>query len=316
MTLTSTRSGPGGAGWRYLDPADLKRLRNFQFAARLIVEGFFYGRHRSPFHDLSAEFADYRAYTPGDEIRALDWRAVARTDRLYIRLFRKETDMNCYLLVDVSPSMRFADPGASGGGGLTKLEYASYLSAALAYLMVQQGDRVALALADTGLREFLPAGGSDDNLRRILSTLERLPHGESVASGSGLAVTLRTLSGVLKRKGLLVVLSDFLDDPESLFRSLGMFTHRGFAVLLIQILTEAELHLPEAEAALFHDPETHLEAAAEPAAIRQAYEAELRAYLQNIESNCHARRIHYQLASTRNPYHEALESYLTKRLRL
>src|SRR5438552_14188543 len=129
--------------WKYLQPADLRRLRNFQFAARLVVEGFYQGRHRSPYHDFSAEFADYRAYTPGDEIRALDWRAYARTDRFYIRLYRKETDMNCYLLVDKSASM-----GYSGEANTTKLEYSSYLAAALAYLMVQQGDKTSLALRD------------------------------------------------------------------------------------------------------------------------------------------------------------------------
>src|SRR6266516_2077207 len=182
--------------WKYLQPADLRRLRNFQFAARLVVEGFFQGQHRSPHYDFSSEFADYRPYTPGDEIRAIDWRAFARTDRFYIKLYRKETDMNCYLLVDKSNSM-----GYRGDAPLTKLEYASYLAASLADLMVQQGDKASLALGDDALR---------------------------------------SLFGTIKRKGLLVVLSDFLDDTAPAFSALSMFAHKGFAILLFHIMTDAE----------------------------------------------------------------------------
>src|SRR6476660_5696269 len=130
------------AQWKYLQPRELRRLRNFQFAARLIVEGYFQGKHRSPYFDFSSEFADYRPYTPGDEIRAIDWRAYARTDRFYIKLFRKETDMSCTVLVDKSSSMAFKGEGE----WLTKLEYASYMAAALSYLLIRQGDKAGLAL--------------------------------------------------------------------------------------------------------------------------------------------------------------------------
>lgn len=293
--------------WKYLRPADLRRMRNFQFAARLVVEGFFQGRHRSPYHDFSSEFADYRQYAPGDEIRAIDWRAYARTDRFYIKLFRKETDMNCYLLVDRSSSM-----GYRGGESLSKLDYASFLAAALAYLMIQQGDKASLSLCDDALRTFLPAGGTRQNLQRILVTLERTTPGGYTA----LADSLQTLFGVVRRKGLLVVISDFLDEPARVFSALSMFAHRGFAVLLFHIFSDAELNLPQVGSALFQDVESLATAAAEPDAVREAYQAEIRAFIGELETQARARKLHYQLATTADPYHRALEAYLTARTRL
>lgn len=293
--------------WKYLQPADLKRLGNFQFAAKLIVEGFFHGSHRSPYYDFSSEFADYRPYAPGDEIRAIDWRAYARTDRYFVKLYRKETDMNCYLLVDKSASMGYAPEG-----GVSKLDYASYLAAALAFLIIRQGDKASLALGDERLQQFIPAGSTVHSLQRILTALERTtPQGQT-----RLADTLETLFGVIKRRGLLVVVSDFLDDTDRVFKSLGMFAHRGFATLLFQVLSEDELQLPQVENALFRDMESPAVAAAEPDAIRGAYQAEIGAFLREIEMNAKARRMHYQLASTADPYHKALEAYLTARTRL
>jgi uncharacterized protein (DUF58 family) len=303
------RDDSGGAnptGWKYLQPADLKRLRNFQFAARLVVEGFFQGRHRSPYYDFSSEFADYRPYTPGDEIRAIDWRALARTDRYYIKLYRKETDMNCYLLVDKSNSM-----GYRGDEPLTKLEYASYLAAALAYLMIHQGDKASLALCDDAVRTFIPAGGTHQNLQRILTTLERNRPG----GPTRLAHALQSLFGMLRRRGLLVIVSDFLDDLDQTFSALSMFAHKGFAILLFQVMTDAELNLPHVGNALFLDVESPASAAAEPDAIRAAYQAEVRAFLAEVAGKAKARGIEYQLAGTGEGYHKALEAYLSARTR-
>jgi len=296
---------------KYLQIADLRRLRNLQFAAKLIVEGFYQGKHRSPFYDFSSEFADYRPYTPGDEIRAIDWRAYARTDRYYIKLFRKETDMNCYLLVDTSSSMGYRGADTVSKDSVSKLEYASYLVAALAYLIIQQGDKVGLALGSDKLTNFVPAGGTPQNLQRILVALERTaPIGQT-----GLATVLKGLFGAVKRKGLLVVVSDFLDEPDEIFSALSMFAHKGFAILLFQVMTEAEMSLPLLDSALFEDMESTAFVVAEPTAVRDAYQAELQAFLNEIESNARARRINYRLATTSEPYYEALEAYLTVRRR-
>ncbi len=298
--------------WKYLQPKDLRRLRNLQFAARLVVEGYFQGKHRSPYYDYSSEFADYRPYSPGDEIRAIDWRAFARTDRFYIKLFRKETDMNCYLLVDRSASMGYCDSGGAAQDELTKLEYASFMAAALAYLMIQQGDKAGLSLGDETLQTFLPASGTRPSLQRMLVTLERATPGGKTA----LATTLQTLFGVIRRKGLLVVISDFLDDTPAVFSALSMFAHKGFSVLLLHVMTDSELNLPDVDNALFLDPESAATASAEPDDIREAYQAEIAAFRHELESNAKARKMHYQLARTSEPYANALEAYLSTRARV
>jgi len=296
-----------GLGSRFLNPADFKRLGNFQFATKLVVEGFYHGKHRSPFHDFSSEFADYRPYTPGDEIRAIDWRAFARTDRFYIKLFRKETDMNCIVVLDQSRSMGFAGEG----GDLTKLEYGSYLAAALYYLMIRQGDKAGIALCDEKLRTYIPPGGTNMALKRTLVALE----GARPSGQTNLGESLKTLFGIVKRKGLLVVVSDFLDDPESVFSALSMFAHKGFSVLLFHTLSDDELDLPKTQNALFQDPESSFSIAAEPDSIRQAYQEEVQGFIQDIGNRAKARRMYYHLARTSQPYHAALEAFLTTKAR-
>lgn len=291
----------------FLRPADLRQYRNLLFAARLVVEGFYAGKHRSPYHDFSAEFADYRPYVPGDEIRALDWRALARTDRLYVKLYRKETDMSGYLLVDTSASMGYA--GADGDGGTTKLEYCRFLAAAISYLMLKQGDRPGLATCDEALRAYIAPGGSMPHLHRVLHGLETAQAG----GATNVAASLKALFPLARRRGLLVVMSDLLEDPADLFHSLSMFLHCGFAVLLFHVLTDDELNLPKAAAARFTDTEGAGAIDAEPAAVRSAYRAEIRAWLDELSSGAKARGIHYRLLSTSTPYHEALRDYLTSR---
>src|SRR5206468_1362616 len=162
--------------WTYLRPKDLKALNNLLFAARIIVEGVHSGRHKSPYRGSSPEFVDYREYNPGDEIRTIDWKAYARTDRYFIKLFEKETDMNCYVLVDKSASMSYGGQAYRNllpAQDVSKLDYAYYLTAALAYLMVQQGDKVSVSLFDTRLAQHIRPGGTFPHLYEILHTLER-----------------------------------------------------------------------------------------------------------------------------------------------
>jgi len=289
---------------RFLRPQDLRQYRSLLFAARLIVEGCFAGRHRSPHHDFSAEFADYRPYVPGDEVRAVDWRAVARTDRLFVKLFRKETDMSACLVVDQSASMGF-----SGAAEITKFEYCAYLAAAIAFLMLQQGDRPGLALRGSSLQGFRPPGGTLRHLHALLADLERA----SPAGSTDLAGSLRAIFPLLRRRGLLVVLSDLLEAPEDLFHALAMYTHRGFAVLLLQVLSEEELRLPQSGAARFVDPEGPGALHVDPGSIRDAYQRELARHLAALREGARARGIHYQLVSTATPLSQALGDYLTSR---
>lgn len=322
----------------YLRPQDLRRFHSFQFAAKLVVEGFYSGRHRSPYHDASAEFADYRPYVPGDEIRALDWRAYARTDRDYIKLFRKETDMRCHVLLDTSRSMAFrgepeAEAEAQGrrkvwwqrlldgpeagnarndgaDAPLSKFEYGAYLTAALCYLMVQQGDKASLALGADELKAFAPPGGTMAHLHGLLHTLEQTqPDGPTRLSHA-----LRSLFALARRRGLLVVVSDFLEEPDALFGALSMYAHRGWQVLLLHVLTETEMQLPDEKGALrFLDAEGPGQADADPETLRIAYQSELRAFLDTLETQAKARRIHYARMTTSTPYDRALERYLTTR---
>lgn len=295
---------PEVSRWKYLKPADLKRFKNLQFAAKLVVEGYFQGKHRSPFYDFSAEFADYRPYSPGDEIRSIDWKAYARTDRYYVKLSRKETDMNCVVLVDKSSSMAFR-----GQAPISKLDYASYLAASLSYLMIKQGDKVGMAVCDDLVRGYVPPGGTTQALYQSLSLLERIKPG----GPTSLSLGLQLLSGMVKRRGLLIVISDFLDDTDKIFKALSMYTHRGFAVLLFHVMTDDEMNLPDSPNALFYDPESPLAVPAEPDSIRKAYQDEMKSFIESMDSKAKARRIHYHLSLTSEPYHKALDTFLTAR---
>jgi len=305
------RTRPAGrrseGGWTYLKPSDLKKLRNMHFVAKTIVEGQFAGRHRSPYFGFSVEFADYREYVPGDEIRAIDWKACARTDRHYVKLFEEETDMTCYLLLDRSASMRYGKDGE-----LSKIEYASFLVAALAYLVVKQGDKVSLTIFDDEVRYFRPPGGTASHLFAILNRLEDLHVGRHTDIG----MSLRRIFPILKRRGLLIVVSDFLDEPERIFKSLNMYRHRGFDVILFQVLHHDELELPAFPNVRFVDAETQESITAEPDDVRSEYKEQLHRFLAQMRDHAAGRQIDYNLVNTRTEYYRALEKYLYKRLTL
>ena len=300
----SGRSGP--RKWRYLRPADLKRMRNMEFAARRIVEGYFSGKHRSPFRDFSQEFADYRAYVPGDDLRTLDWKAFAHTDRYYIKRFRKDTGMPCHLVLDKSNSMAY------GGGSeeeLSKLEYACFLVAALGFLIVKQGDRAGFCLFDDELRDYRPPGSAMSHLFGILNALEPLqPSGTTQT-----AEALREAFHLIRRRSLLIIVSDFLDDPAEIFSALSMFTHKQFEIILFHVLHDDELKLPEVEHARFIDLETRGTLVAEPDVIREAYDEELTQYLDQMRTHARARQIDYNLITTSTHYNEAIANYLAVR---
>lgn len=289
---------------KFLDPRDLARLRNLLFGARLIVEGFCAGRHRSPFHDLSSELADFRPYCPGDDVRRLDWKAYGRADRLYVKQFRKETDMRGYLVVDTSASMAFR-----GSDSLSKFEYGAQIAAALAFLMLRQGDRPGLALCGESLHSYVAPQGTMRSLHSLVHALE----GAEPSGRTRLAAGLRALLPIARRRGLLIVLSDFLEDPADIHDALAMYTHRGYAVLLLQILTEDELTLPTGGPFRFYDSEEPRAICANPAAVRDAYRGELERHLRAVRSNALARGMNYTLLRTTEPYVEALSAYSAKR---
>ena len=303
---------PPAKTWKYLNYQDLKGLRHLLFAARTIVEGQYAGRHKSPFRGAAPEFVDYREYSPGDELRTLDWKAFARTDRYFVKLFEKETDMNCYILLDTSGSMSY------GGGptrtvlpeaGLSKLEYACYLGAALTYLMVKQGDKVGMTLFDEDINAHVPPGGTFGHLYTIVSKLERARPGRNTA----VSEVLRKCFGLYSRRGLLIIISDMLDEPEAIFKALSMYTHRGFEIIIFHVFHRYEHRLPPLANANFIDAETSELLTCLPADIEQSYNAKIDDYIQTYRSLSRARGIDYNFINTETPYSAALEKYLLRR---
>lgn len=282
------------------------------FAARIIVEGAYAGRHRSPYKGSAAEFIDYREYYPGDEIRTIDWKAFARTDRHFVKLFQRETDMACHIVLDRSASMGYGGKAFRSYFPtleVSKLEYGSYLAAALAYLLVKQGDRVGLTLFDEKVTAHVPAGSTFPHLYAILNTLEKQKPGKKTSVSRALQDTF----ALHKRRGMLIVISDLLDDPVSVFRALDMFRHRRFEVVLFHVLHRYELTLPPLDSVNFVDAESSETLTARPGDIAESYERELGNYLSHVANGARARGIDYNLVNTSTPHAVALQKYLLYR---
>lgn len=284
-----------------LSPAELERFGNLLLFARATVEGFFAGKHRSPYRGSSVEFTDYKEYVSGDDPKRIDWRAYGRSRRLFIRQYEAETDMVIYLLVDVSGSMNYA-----GEGRDTKYVLAAKIAAALAYLMIHQGDKAALGLFAETLKRFLPPGGTRSHLHNLLAELEAV----EPAFATGTAKALMECDPLFMRRGLLVVLSDFWDDTDQTFEALSRFMHRKFEILLLQIVHPHELDLPSLHAARFHDMETHDEVEVEPEEIRAGYRELARRRMDALAREANLRRINHALVRTDRPYLDAIEAYL------
>lgn len=303
-----------GISQKYLSPQHLRVLKNLFFAARVIVEGNYAGRHKSPYKGSAQEFTDYREYCPGDEIRIIDWKAYARTDRYIIKLFEKETDMQCYVMLDSSASMGF------GGHEydhlfprpeLSKYEYACYLAAALSYLAIKQGDKVGLTLFDRDIKTHIAPGGTFSHLYRMLNLLEW----NKVGSQTSISRVLRETFPLLKRKGLLILISDLLDDPEDIFNALSMYAHEKFEIILFHVLHRYELSLPSLPSVNFIDSETGEQITSVPTDIRESYQEEIQTFLDRITSLSRSRRIDYQFLNTQTPYYIALQKYIQRRAR-
>lgn len=295
------KRGPGVQRESLLSPAELERFGNLLVFARSTVEGYFAGKHKSPRRGSSVEFADYKEYVPGDDLKRIDWRAYGRSRRLFVRQYMAETDMVVYLLVDVSASMDYADPGKQSKHILT-----AKIAAALAYLMIHQGDKAALGLFADKLERYLPPGGTRGHLHNLVSELEAV----EPASTTGLATALGECNTLFKKRGRLIVLSDFWDDPDATFEALSRFLHRKFEILLLHVVHPHELDLPSVNAARFHDLETHEEIEVEPEEIRAAYRESARNRVDRLAREANFRRISHSLVHTDRPYLDAIEAYL------
>lgn len=284
-----------------LAPEELERFKNLLVFARATVEGYFVGRHKSPYRGSSSEFADYKEYAPGDDLSNLDWRVYGRARKLFVRTYEEETDMVAYLLVDVSASMAYgAKPRPS------KYNVAGRIAAALAYLMIKQGDKAALATFAESVRSFLPPGGTRRHLHQLVSELE----GIQPASTTGLASALNECVPFFRKRGRLVVISDFHGALPQLFDALGQFLHRRFEILLLQVIDPDELTLPPVSVAKFEDMETRETVQVEPEEIRRAYQETMRERNELLAREANLRRMQHALVRTDRPYLDAIEAYL------
>jgi uncharacterized protein (DUF58 family) len=299
----NTEAGARRNEVRFLDPATLAHLGSLELKARTVVEGFLSGLHRSPFKGFSVEFAEYRQYLPGDDLSTIDWKVYARSDRYYVKKFEEETNLDCHLLLDVSASMGYASHGIS------KLGYGSMLAACLAYLMSRQRDAVALTTFDDAITAMLPASARPGHLRSILVTLDTLTLGKR----TDVSKPLHLLADGIRKRGLVVLISDLLDEHERVIDGLRHFRFRGSDVIVFHLLDPAELTFPFERAARFRDIELGDELMAVPSVVRQQYLDALNQAVTRYRQELGSAGIDYQLIDTSIPLDFALMSYLSTR---
>ena len=292
----------------FLTPSDLQRISNLQVFARQVVEGFTTGMHRSPHKGFSVEFKQHRQYVPGDEIRHIDWRVFARSDRYYIREYEEETNLRATIILDRSGSMEY---GGAQPGGVSKFEYATKLAACLSYLMLQQSDGVGLVTFDTKIRRYIPPRSRVSHLRMILNELENgKPGGETE-----LGKVFHDLVPKLHRRGLLVIISDCFGEVQNFLKALAHFRHARHEILVFQIWHPDELAFQFKGWTQFEcmerDGVKHL---LDPAVLRQAYLANLEKFRSELTRGCRRHKVDLVPFTTDEPYAKALAAYLSRRL--
>ena len=292
---------------RFVDPEGLDRVSRMELVARHVVEGFLAGRHPSPYHGSSVEYADHRPYTMGDEIRSLDWKLLAKTDKYYVKLFQDQTNLRCTILLDISRSMTFAAEER-----LSKLEYGSFLAVALGYLMLRQNDAVGLALFDNELRHYLPARSTASHFRLMIDLLETTGSRHESRMGP----VMHELAGRLKRRGLVIIISDLLDDVDVLLDALSHFRFRKHEVIVFHVMDPHELAFPYEKVMRFRDIEGTSMVVTNPAHVRRKYLQRLHSFLDSVKAGCLERNVSYELAATDAPWDMTLSAYLGKRSRM
>lgn len=315
-----------GLNRKYLQLADLRRLHNMTFACRRTVEGQYSGQHATRQRGQSVEFRDYREYMPGDELASVDWKVYGRSDKLFIKIFEHQADLTAHLLVDASASMAFRgvlkEPFVpvierrkkvtNKKWPLSKFDYGCFLAASIAFLIIKQKDRVSFAVSRKGLHAHLPPASSAIHLTGILKAMEQIdPKGDAK-----LADAVRALAGKSRKRDILIVCSDLLDDSGELLNALALWRHRGGEVILFHVMHAEELKLPSVENGVFIDSENSERIRLDVEDIRRDYDSRMQAFLDGWQQGCRGNGIDYMLASTAAPYHETLHRYLTQRAAL
>ena len=290
-----------------LNLQEADRFRNLLLFAKSKVEGYFSGKHKSPYYGSNVEFADYKEYVSGEDIANIDWRVYGRTRKLFLRKYEEETDMVAYLVVDASASMQFR-----GSGVETKFRQAIKIAAVLAYLMARQGDKVSLTLFAEKVVKYLPPGGTMGHLYNLVSALEAAKPSSKTSIGNALG----ECASIFKKRGCLIVISDFLGGDENLFDAISRFVHRKYEVLLLQVFDPDELELPSTDVARFVDMETGEHVEVEPDEIRREYRQTMQDLVARIGENASRRGVQHFVIQTANTYLQAIEAWLGFRGRI
>lgn len=291
---------------KYLDPQTLAKLQSLELRARLIVEGYVSGLHKSPFHGFSIEFAEHREYVPGDDLRHVDWKVYGKTDKVYLKQYEEETNLVSYMLLDTSESMRYQ----SAEVPLSKLEYAKCIAASLSYLILQQQDSVGLVTFDKEIRALVRASSNPSHLKQLLHVMEESVPESKTSTGP----IFHDLAERLRKRGIVLILSDLFDDVASMMAGLKHFRHRRHEVIVFHILDPAELDFPFRSTVLFKGLEQLPDVLTDPRSLRKAYLREFNQYLHELKKGCRTNHVDYVQVRTDQPLDVALSSYLASRM--
>lgn len=294
---------------KYLRPEVVSSLTSLELIAKLIVEGFLVGLHKSPFHGFSVEFSEHRQYMPGDNIRDIDWKVYSRTGRYYIKQYEEETNLKAYLLLDVSGSMGYAS------GKVSKMQYATYLSAALAYLFVKQRDAAGLVVFSKKIHRFLPPKASPNYLRQIFKELAAIQVARN--NTTQISHTLHEMAERIKRRSLIILLTEFLyEDPGKILEGLKHFRHYKHEIIVFNILDPNDLYFNFNKDAVFVDMETGEKIKSQPYFLKEAYRKKVAAFYQTLQKDCLNINVDFQTILTTEPFDKALIRYLLKRKKM
>lgn len=291
----------------YLNPATISKLNSLELKARMVVEGFMVGLHKSPYHGFSAEFSQHRPYMQGDDLKSVDWKVYGKTEKYYIKQYEEETNLKSHIILDTSKSMDF-----KSGNNLSKLSYSIILAAALSYLMIKQQDAVGLALYSEKINKILPPKASRTYLQEILKHLSSL----TAADKTNTASSLGEIAEKIKRRGLVIIISDFFDDIDNVIKSLKTFSYKKNEVIVFQILDPIEKSFSFGKDAIFKDMETLEEITTQPFQIQKAYKEAMEEFTGKIKRECLNANFDYNLIDTSTPFDTALYTYVQKREKL
>lgn len=289
----------------FLDPAALMRIKSLELRAKVVVEGLWKGMHRSPYHGFSVEFSEYRAYTQGDDPRYIDWKVLARSDRTYIKKFEDETNLRCQMVIDHSKSMGY------GSQGFTKADYAATLAATLASFLMKQGDAAGLTTFADGIEEHIPPRNRPTHLRRIITELER----PAKAAGTSLELSVGQLAELLRKRGMICLISDLLAPVDRLERQLSLLGAMGHDLVLFHLMDRAEIDFTFEKAAHFRDAETGAERFVDPQLARDTYLERLKAHRATIQAACDRNNVELHFCPTDRPLEHVLFDFLSARQR-